>query len=286
MSPLEHFIALINEENLIRFLQNNQLIDSQKVCECEHNMNIQKFNRCKRCCKCKKTIRSGFFENSTSLTVAVILQLMFLWIVEIPVTASVIVGVCAKTSVQWYQYFREVCTFKIIDLPNTVQLGGPGHIVEMDESLMFKRKNNVRHVVEKHWIFGAYDLTSKKGYLRRVPDRTAETLMPLIVTWVAPGSTIHLDQWASYNTLNNLGYDHLTVNHTTNFVDPLIHATTNHVESFWSRIKCRLKFVCGSQVAYGMNENIPFNKSKNDVLANIILEGKCMFLQQNVIATM
>nr|XP_047146837.1 uncharacterized protein LOC124819359 [Hydra vulgaris] len=183
-------------------------------------MLVQNYERCQekhiwRCNTCKKTksIRAGFFESSPSLSVSLILQLMFLWILEVPVTAaSEVVGVNEKTSIQWYQYFRDICSFKTMDVAAVNQLGGPGLIVEIDESLFFKRKYNVEHNVEKHWIFGAFDVTSKKGYLRRVEDRTAQTLVPIIQQWVAPGSIIHSDQWASYTNLNNLGYNHFNVN--------------------------------------------------------------------------
>nr|XP_047123618.1 uncharacterized protein LOC124806602 [Hydra vulgaris] len=241
MTPLAEFIESIKEEKLVDFLQQKRLMPLQKLCLCGQRMLVQNYERCQekhiwRCNTCKKTksIRAGFFESSTSLSVSLILQLMFLWILEVPVTAaSEVVGVNEKTSIQWYQYFRDICSFKTMDVAAANQLGGPGLIVEIDESLFFKRKYNVGHNVEKHWIFGAFDVTSKKGYLRRVEDRTAQTLVPIIQQWVAPGSIIHSDQWASYTNLNNLGYNHFTVNHTINFVDPDTGATTNHVESFW-----------------------------------------------------
>nr|XP_047133253.1 uncharacterized protein LOC124811524 [Hydra vulgaris] len=233
MTPLAEFIESIKEERLL----------------------IQRFERCQdkhiwRCSSCKKTktIRSGFFECSTSLSVSDILQLMLLWVSEVPVTAAAeLVGISQPTSVQWYQYFRDICSFKVLDVAAVNRLGGPGHIVKVDESLFFKRKYNVGHNVEKHWIFGAFDTTTKKGYLTRVEDRTANTLVPLIQTWIVPGSTIQSDEWASYNNLSNLGYIHSTVNHTTNFVDPETGTTTNHIESFWCRMKRKLKFVIGSQ---------------------------------------
>ncbi|KCZ81757.1 hypothetical protein H312_00797 [Anncaliia algerae PRA339] len=34
-----------------------------------------------------------------------------------------------------------------------------------------------------------------------------------------------------------LGYEHYTVNHSRNFVDPHTRATTNHVESMWQKVK-------------------------------------------------
>ena len=112
---------------------------------------------------------------------------------------------------------------------------------------MFKRKNNVGHVVQQHWVFGLYDVQEKKGYLRHVPDRTANSPIPIIQQIVIPGSIIHSDGWAAYNQLNNLGFHHLVVNHNEHFVDPVSGACTNHVESFWRRMKRRLKYISGSQ---------------------------------------
>ena len=46
---------------------------------------------------------------------------------------------------------------------------------------------------------------------------------------------------AAYNTLGMLGYQHLTVNHTYNFVDPITGAYTNHIESVWQKAKQKHK---------------------------------------------
>ena len=48
----------------------------------------------------------------------------------------------------------------------------------------------------------------------------------------------------TYQQLGNQGYQHGTVNHTIQFVNNGV--TTNHVESCWSRVKRRLKYVYGS----------------------------------------
>ncbi len=74
-----------------------------------------------------------------------------------------------------------------------------------------------------------------------VDRRDAATLLPIIQQYILPGTTIISDLWAAYNTLNNLGYTHLTVNHSMNFVDPITHATTNHIESLWQKAKAAHK---------------------------------------------
>ena len=57
-----------------------------------------------------------------------------------------------------------------------------------------------------------------------------------------PQTTVVLDLWGAYHTVNNLGYQHLTVNHRIHFIDP----TTNHVESMWCRAKLRNKKKCAT----------------------------------------
>ena len=61
-----------------------------------------------------------------------------------------------------------------------------------------------------------------------------------------PGSIIHTDMWAAYNGLNQLGYQHRTVNHTLHFVDPQTSVHTNHVEGMWQKAKAKFKSQMGS----------------------------------------
>ena len=77
-----------------------------------------------------------------------------------------------------------------------------------------------------------------------VPERTAQTLVPLIQQWCLPGTHIISDGWAAYSNLSQLNggvYLHDVVVHQENFVDPLhpeIH--TQNVENLWMRAKRKL----------------------------------------------
>lgn len=252
-TPFSQFMQKVTKENVVSFLQEKGLLVQTKHCDCGHDMAIQKFSQCSdgyafRCNRCKKTksIKDGRFFRNTSISLSKIMQLVFLWIMDTPVTTTEnLLQISSRTAVQWYNYCRDVCSFKMVSLQQL--LGGEGVIVQIDESLMFKRKNNMGRVVQQHWVFGMYDLSLRKGYLVNVPNRTTQTLIPIIQRWILPGTTIISDQWAAYNTLPTLGYLHFTVNHTQNFVDPQTGATTNHVEAFWSRIKRRLKYISSSQ---------------------------------------
>ena len=144
-------------------------------------------------------------------------------------------------------------TLKILSkwhfLQHPLQIGGPGHTVEIDESAFNRRKANVGRVLQTQWVFGGIDVQTKEGFLVAVPQRDAATLLPILQRYVRPGTTVVSDMWAAYNTINNLGYQHLTVNHRIQFVNPATGATTNHVESMWCRAKQRNKRECGTHRA-------------------------------------
>ena len=103
---------------------------------------------------------------------------------------------------------------------NPVQIGSPGHLVEIDESLFSRRKYNRRTIVPEQWIFGGYDLATKEGFLLPVPCRNAATLMPLIIQWVRRGIKIWSDMWGACNGTAAQGFQHDVVNHQYNFVNP------------------------------------------------------------------
>jgi hypothetical protein len=58
------------------------------------------------------------------------------------------------------------------------------------------------------------------------------------------------DCWGAYNPLNDRGYDHLTVNHTYNFVDPETWAHTQTIESNWRPIKRKIQGIHKKDIAF------------------------------------
>ena len=56
-----------------------------------------------------------------------------------------------------------------------------------------------------------------------------------------PRTTIISDIWAAYNRLGTQGYQHLTDNHTYNFVEPITGTYTNHIESVWQKARQKHK---------------------------------------------
>ena len=132
---------------------------------------------------------------------------------------------------------RDICAEYFIRHP--IALGGPGAAVVIDESSFVRRKYHVGRAVYTQWVFGGIEKNSKNCFLVAVENKTAATLLPIIQQYILPGATVLSDLWRAYNTVDNLGNTHLTVNHSIHFVDPVTQATTNHVESMWARAKTK-----------------------------------------------
>lgn len=75
--------------------------------------------------------------------------------------------------------------------------------------------------------------TSRNVRFILVPDRQANTLIPLINSRVVEGSKIWSDKWPAYNGLTDEGFHHETVNHKEHFVDPVTGSNTKTTERCW-----------------------------------------------------
>ena len=118
------------------------------------------------------------------------------------------------------------------------------------------RKNNKGAYHKKQWVFGITERGADKILLTVVPDRSKATLLPIITTHVSTNATLHHDDWASYRQLHNLGYKHMTVNHTKEFKSK-DGACTNTIEGLWGNIKqriCRMHGICSDKLQQYLDE--------------------------------
>ncbi len=97
-------------------------------------MLIDKYSWWCRQCKTRKSIRDGSFFSRSKLELDQWIIIIFFWAREQPVgDAAELVGVSERIGIDMYQWLREVCTEKLLLTP--MILGGPGIIVQIDESL-------------------------------------------------------------------------------------------------------------------------------------------------------
>lgn len=69
-----------------------------------------------------------------------------------------------------------------------------------------------------------------------VSDTKSATVLPFVQAHVITGSTVHTDEYQSYNRLAGLGFSHNRVQHGAHiYVSGLSH--TNTIEGFWSLVK-------------------------------------------------
>ena len=154
-------------------------------------------------------------------------------------TCARILSLNTKTVRSLYKSLRQCMAEDLLENGARTKIGGPGHIVEIDESKFGKRKYNRGRRVLGKWILGGYCRTSRQCFLEECTGnkRDHHTLLRLIKKNVAPGTIILTDKWRAYNQLSRHGYTHLTVNHRTGFVDPLTGTHTNTCEGMWFHAK-------------------------------------------------
>ncbi|KAG0440635.1 hypothetical protein DMUE_1589 [Dictyocoela muelleri] len=94
-----------------------------------------------------------------------------------------------------------------------------------------------------------------------VERRNNGNLLPIISRVCKPKSNIHTDEWAAYNGLSSLVFQHHTVCHRRNFINPADGTHTQNIESLWSKAKYQIR---------KMRDVL--KKNLNDVLAEFMRE--------------
>ena len=121
-------------------------------------------------------------------------------------------------TIDFNSYLREVCAANL--LANSMQIGGPNISVELDESFFTKCKNHQGRVFSQQRLFERWCRETKECFVYTVPDHSTPTLLSIVQASIRPGTTLMSDMWAAYDGIAAMGFQHLMVNYTLNFVDP------------------------------------------------------------------
>lgn len=153
-------------------------------------------------------------------------------------TIGKVTGNSNNTVISMMRYFRQlVCDS--LDLEDCT-VGGEGVVVEIDEAKFGKRKFNVGHKVDGAWVLGGIERTpERRVFLVEVPNRAESTLLDVVSRHVLCGSIVHTDCFRSYHNLCDL-FEHMQVNHSKNFRDPLTGCHTNTIEGTWNGVKMKI----------------------------------------------
>ena len=236
----------ISEESCIQFLLNHAILYNRINCidlNCDGSVTrTQKQWRCtkKSCSKKVSVLLNSFFAKSR-LKCNEILLIAYLWLSKAIYSAILdTTGHSTVTVTGFMKSCHELIT-ETLDAEDEM-IGGPGIVVEIDESKFGKRKYRRGHAVEGVWVFGGIErMDEKRAFVEIAEDKTAATLLNAITRHVREGSIIYSDLWSSYVNINrDLGFEHFTVNHSENFVDPETGTHTNTIEGYWNDLKLRI----------------------------------------------
>ncbi|CAB9523254.1 Inherit from opiNOG: protein Hydra magnipapillata [Seminavis robusta] len=193
----------------------------------------------------ERSIYHGSVLQNCRLPKNEVLHLFYLYLMRVPtVPAALMLGWTVEVVGKWMRHCRQLVAEMVIQEDReTIMLGGPGIIVEIDESKFGKRKYNKGRRVTADWVLGMVERTEqRKLAMIAVPRRTANVLIPLITAFVRPGSVIHTDQWKAYNRLGyfaDYNYTHKTLCHKKEFVAK-DGTHTQTIEGSWSFMKKKM----------------------------------------------
>lgn len=243
-----------NEIDAFEFAQNIGLINiTNRICfVCGGNMNKERgktrhsLNARLRCGKktCRKTVNiysESIFEN-IHLPVSKAIRCLYMYCSkysykniaeELNIDRRTVSGFIKKVISVFNRLNRNEFYGKLgMSLPET--------IIEIDETHIVSRRDGRGRILrgEQIWVIGAICRVTKMIRLKVVKKRNKNVCERFAITKITRNRKIISDMWPGYRDLNWCGFDHYSVNHSENFVDPNIPwVHTQHIERLWRSLK-------------------------------------------------
>ena len=221
-----------------------------------------KFKRCpkshtKKKVRCRKqlSIRNNTWLSQLFAPLPKILQVIYYWSKDLKI------GIIAQFSrLSRKQVWAIVRTLRynvasfMVKHPETTKIGGINSdgesiYVQIDETACGKRKANKGKRRETVWTLGGIEMphsTMIKGQVPRsfavtVPNRSRETLIPILLQKIHQKSIIWSDGWKSYFILDQFFKEGQMVNHSQTFKNKETGVNTNRCEGIWLWMKQKIK---------------------------------------------
>ncbi|KAG8242039.1 hypothetical protein J6590_059305 [Homalodisca vitripennis] len=101
----------------------------------------------------------------------------------------------------WFQFFREVCAFVIINY--TKAIGGPGHIVDICEHQLQSEEESY-----DVWMLAGVDRNTGQNFAIHVEDLDCETLLPVLKNYLLPGTVVVTERYKEFANNGSLTFVH------------------------------------------------------------------------------
>ncbi|RVE43023.1 hypothetical protein evm_012335 [Chilo suppressalis] len=237
--------TLATPDDCIRFAEENGLVPREKMCSyhrrpmklVRNSQNFGTFRCFKSNCRSKTYSQAlGTWFAQARLPITTVFELMYLFahnatyedVRRETINLEKNTVLSFRTIADWFRYCREaIVMYELEKEEERPMIGGPGKIVQIDESKFGKRKYNRGRNIEGHWVIGMVEDGSDDLRIELCPNNelSAETLIPIIKKHVREGSIIHTDNCRAYDCLPEHGYTH----HGS--------TSTQRIESHWRVLK-------------------------------------------------
>jgi len=191
--------------------------------------------RCGRSwCRKEKGFLVGTWFEGTHLTLKEIFHLLFMVQADTFIWRNIFRHATSRwvydklgDTHRFQQFFREICVLHYVG--NKIMLGGDGKVVEIDETVISRRKyERGRLIANQQWVFGLVERGSCRCALIPIEKRNADTLLPLIHEYVLPGTVVMSDCWAAYGVLIFSQKSYIILQSTTALISSIqLHSPTH-----------------------------------------------------------
>lgn len=247
-----------SQQELLEFLKSHNVIQNSVICSncgkpatfdkrklkwrCQKTRKVKKGHKIQKIsCSFSTTIRKGTWFENANVPIEAACVFIGYFVTLSPPRYNFLkteLEMSSTTIVDWSNFIRKALLSWCIE--NSKQIGRPNRVVEIDDAKFGKKKYHRGRIIDGQWFFGGFERDSKEIFVVPAPDRSAATLLSAIKMNILPGTTIMSDCWKAYNCLDMEGFQHLTVNHSYNFVDPDTGAHTQNIERIWRKVRSNI----------------------------------------------